>query len=219
MCKKFIFQNCSSICRSPSKKPPPHGSTFLTRFLIHSLTASSKSLVQFPWSLLKMKNGVPSALSWDWECMTWYVVDHKRPSCCARLTIQALESSFKICCALSSTSFVHILHFAPTFPFSLLLALLDAQNLSRFGVVSSKNYVLMLYELVLNSYVTFHLNILDHQKYIYSCAVLELQTVVCGPYMAWMWPEFQPITTLERLLKVYNSFVSVLIGWKRATFR
>ncbi len=29
----------------------------------------------------------------------------------------------------------------------------------------------------------------------------------CGP-----WPVFQPITILKRLLKVYNSFVSVLIG-------
>ncbi len=28
---------------------------------------------------------------------------------------------------------------------------------------------------------------------------------------------FQPITTLKRSLKVYNSFVSVLIDWKRAT--
>ncbi len=29
---------------------------------IHSLTASSKSPVQFPWSLLEMKNNIPSAL-------------------------------------------------------------------------------------------------------------------------------------------------------------
>ncbi len=32
--------------------------------------------------------------------------------------------------------------------------------------------------------------------------------------VARMWPVFQPITILKRLLKVYNSFVSVLIGWK-----
>ncbi len=37
--------------------------------------------------------------------------------------------------------------------------------------------------------------------------------------VAHLWPVFQPITTLKRLLKVYNSLVSVLIGWKWATFR
>ncbi len=42
-----------------------------------------------------------------------------------------------------------------------------------------------------------------------------LRSANCGTNVA----RFQPIRTLKRLLKVHNNFVSVLIGWKWATFK
>ncbi len=60
-------------------------------------------------------------------------------------------------------------------------------------------------------------------RHYFSVSFDEIKTrsANCGPWpiCAWMWPVFQPVTTLKRLLKVYGSFISVLIGWKWATFR
>ncbi len=64
-------------------------------------------------------------------CFTiWYVVDHKMLSCYTRCTYRCRDLSSKSATLRSSPSFVCVLRFMPTLPFSLLWTLSKAKNLS-----------------------------------------------------------------------------------------